>query len=39
MRAFLINKNLCLLWWLRSRIGRQKAKAVCMVIEKVIKYK
>jgi hypothetical protein len=36
MRGFLINKNLCLYYWLRKRIGNKKALRVANTIEKVI---
>jgi hypothetical protein len=36
MRSFLINKNLCLYYWLRKRIGKKRALSVAGAIEKVI---
>ena len=36
MRGFLINKNLCFYYWLRKRIGNQRAFMVANAIEKVI---
>jgi hypothetical protein len=36
MRSYLINKNLCFYFWLRKRIGNQKAFGVAKFIEKVI---
>ena len=34
MRSFLINKNLCLYYWLRKRIGKNRALWVANNIEK-----
>jgi len=36
MRGFLINKNLCLYYWLRKRIGKERAYRVSRSLEKVI---
>jgi len=36
MRSFLINKNLCLYYWLRKRIGKKRAIFVAGAIEKAI---
>ncbi len=36
MRGFLINKNLCVYYWLRKRIGRKQAYRVSNTLEKVI---
>jgi hypothetical protein len=36
MRNFLINKNLCLHYWLRKRIGKERASKVSSMLEKVI---
>jgi hypothetical protein len=36
MRSFLINKNLCLYYWLRKRIGKRRALSVANTIEKGI---
>ncbi len=36
MRGFLINKNLCLYYWLRKRIGKDRAYRVSRSLEKVI---
>ena len=36
MRSFLINKNLCFHYWLRKRIGKNKALCVASNIEKMI---
>jgi len=36
MRSFLINKNLCLCYWLRKRIGKKRALRVANSIEKTI---
>jgi hypothetical protein len=36
MRGFLINKNLCLYYWLRKRIGKERAYRVSSTLEKVI---
>jgi len=36
MRGFLINKNLSVYYWLKKRIGREKAYKVAIVFEKVI---
>ena len=36
MRSYLVNKNLCLCYWLRSRIGKRQAFWVSHQIEKVI---
>jgi len=36
MRSFLINKNLSLYYWLRKRIGKERAYRVACAIEKVI---
>jgi hypothetical protein len=36
MRSYLINKNLCLCYLLRKRIGKKRAFLVANTIEKVI---
>jgi hypothetical protein len=36
VRSFLINKNLSLYYWLKKRIGKQRAYGVASAIEKVI---
>jgi len=36
MRSFLINKNLCLYYWLRKRIGKKQALWISTHIEKVM---
>jgi len=36
MRGFLINKNLSLYYWLKKRIGKERAYRVASAIEKVI---
>jgi hypothetical protein len=36
MRSFLINKNLSLYYWLKKRIGKERAYRVASTIEKVI---
>ena len=36
MRSFLINKNLTLYYWLRRRIGKERAFRVANTLEKVI---
>jgi len=36
MRSFLINKNLCLFYWLKKRIGKRAAFWIANIIEKVI---
>jgi hypothetical protein len=36
MRSFLINKNLCLYYWLKKKIGKRWALAVANGIEKII---
>ena len=36
MRNFLINKNLCLYYWLRKTIGKKWALRVAVAIEKVV---
>jgi len=36
MRSFLINKNLSLYYWLKKRIGKERAYRVANTIEKVI---
>jgi hypothetical protein len=36
MRSLLINKNLCFYYWLRKRIGKNRAFVVATTIEKVI---
>jgi hypothetical protein len=36
MRSLLINKNLCLYYWLRKRIGKRGGFRVANSIEKVI---
>jgi len=36
MRGFLINKNLCLYYWLKKRIGKTKAFKFANKVEKII---
>jgi hypothetical protein len=36
MRSFPINKNLCFCYWLRRRIGKNRAFLVASIIEKTI---
>jgi hypothetical protein len=36
MRSFLINKNLSLYYWLKKRIGKERAYRAASAIEKVI---
>jgi len=36
MRSLLINKNLTLYYWLRGKIGKQRALNVANTLEKVI---
>jgi hypothetical protein len=36
MRSFLINKNLCLYYWLKKKIGKKWAFGVANAIEKTI---
>ena len=36
MRSFLINKNLSFYYWLKKRIGKERAYRVASVIEKAI---
>jgi len=36
MRSFLINKNLSLYYWLRKRIGKERAYRVARFLERVI---
>ena len=36
MRSYLINKNLCLCYWLRNRIGKRQAFWVTHQIERAI---
>ncbi len=36
MRGFLINKNLSFYYWLRKKIGKERAYRVAIVFEKVI---
>ena len=36
MRSFLINKNLCFYYWLKTKIGKKWALAVANTIEKTI---
>jgi hypothetical protein len=36
MRTFLINKNLCFYYWLKKRIGKERAFRVVNKIEKII---
>jgi len=36
MRSYLINKNLCLYYWLRKRIGKKWAFSVARALEKVL---
>jgi len=36
MRSFLINKNLCLYYWLKKKIGKKWALGVANTIEKII---
>ena len=34
MRSFLINKNLCLYYWLRKKIGKKLAFCIAILLEK-----
>jgi hypothetical protein len=36
MRSFLINKNLSLFYWLKKKIGKERAYWVAIALEKVI---
>jgi hypothetical protein len=36
MRSFLINKNLCLYYWLRKRVGKKEALWISTHIEKAM---
>ncbi len=36
VRTFLINKNLCFYYWLRKRIGKERAFRAVSKIEKII---
>ncbi len=36
MRGFLINKNLSLYYWLKKKVGKERAYRVANTIEKVI---
>jgi hypothetical protein len=36
MRSFLINKNLSLYFWLRRRIGKERAFRVANAVERII---
>jgi hypothetical protein len=36
MRSYLINKNLCIYYWLRKRIGKRRALSVANTFEKSI---
>jgi len=36
MRSFLVNKNLSLYFWLRGRIGKERAFRVANTVEKMI---
>jgi len=36
MRSFLINKNLSVYFWLRGRIGKERALRVANIVEKII---
>jgi hypothetical protein len=36
MRSFLINKNLCLYYWLKKKIGKKWALGVANTMEKII---
>jgi len=36
MRGFLINKNLCLFYWLRKRVRKDSALRIVKMIEKLI---
>jgi hypothetical protein len=36
MRSFLIHKNISLYYWLRTRIGKEKAFRVAKTVEKII---
>ncbi len=36
MRSLLINKNLCLFYWLRKRIGKKRAFWVTQILETTI---
>ncbi len=37
MLAWLINKNLCLEWHLKKRLGKERALKICLAIDKLIK--
>jgi len=36
MRSFLINKNLSLYFWLRGKIGKERALRVANIVEKIV---
>jgi hypothetical protein len=36
MRSFLINKNLCLYYWLKRRVGKKWAFGVANILEKAV---
>jgi hypothetical protein len=36
MRGYLINKNLCFYYWLRKRIGKERALRIAKANEKII---
>jgi hypothetical protein len=36
MRSFLINKNLCLYYWLKKRIGKKLAFCIAITLEKAL---
>jgi hypothetical protein len=36
MRSYFINKNLCLCYWLRKRIGKRRAFFVANILEKLL---
>jgi hypothetical protein len=36
MRSFLVNKNLCLYYWLKKKIGKKWALGVANAVEKTI---
>jgi len=36
MKSFLINKNLCIYYWLKKRIGKRRALSVANTFEKSI---
>jgi hypothetical protein len=36
MRSYLINKNLCLYYWLRKKVGRKQALRMATTLEKTL---